>query len=254
MASAAKSDLLTTLGSDGTADAMAFVADHQLAVRWVIDQQPRHLVIDFERALVEPLAPERAPAEGTGKLLTSDTRAGRIAVPKAGSIEVRPPASTKVLKRLERAGKFPLVKWLDDDTLLSSRGEVLNRWAVATGKPKKFKCHDDVHFVATTPALLAACNKEGVISIFDARQPRRLVCVRPAANGWLAFDDAGAWDASEGFTRGAELSWSDAKSTAFVPGEGFGWLELNQFPLTRVVPARGGQTKGLLALATAGRW
>ncbi|MFZ5445180.1 MAG: hypothetical protein ACOZQL_34640 [Myxococcota bacterium] len=90
--------------------------------------------------------------------------------------------------------------------------------------------------------------------LFDARTPKRLAAVRPTPAGWLAFDDTGAWDASEGFTRGAELAWSDAKSIAFVPGTGFGWLELNAFPLTRVEKATGGRTPGLLALRTAGRW
>jgi hypothetical protein len=174
-------------------------------------------------------------------------------LPAEGFIEIK--QGKRVVKRLERAGKFPRVRWLDEDTLFSARGEVLNRWTISSGKARKFKCHDDVTHVAVTAALLAACNKEGVISLFDARKPKRLVCVRPLLDGaWIAFDDTGAWDASPGFTRGVELSWSDAKSTAFIPGTGFGWLELNQFPLTRLVASTAGRTPGLLALRTAGRW
>lgn len=232
---------------------MAFIADHQLAARWAFhDQTSLTLLVDLELGAV--VRAEHAVPEHAGKLLTSHAAGGLLAVPKAGSIELRNPDSAKTVNALTRAGKFPVVRWLDEQTLFSSRGEVLNRWNVKTGKPQKFKCHDDVTHVATTPALLAAHNKEGVISVFDARRPRRLVCVRPTREGWLAFDDLGAWDASPGFTRGAELSWSDAKSTAFVPEVGFGWLELNQFPLTRVVAAKAGRTPGLLALRTAGRW
>lgn len=247
-------EALATSYDDGSASAMAFVADHQLALTWAFpaDQDSIELLIDLERAEV---VPRRASlAAGAGKLLSSHAHQGLLAVPMAGSIELRRADSTKVVKRFERTGKFPSVRFLDDETLFSSRGEVLNRWNLKTGKAQKFKCHDDVTFVATTPALLAACNKEGVISLFDARKPKRLVCVRPTRDGWLAFDDTGAFDASEGFSRGVELSWSDAKSTAFVPGTGFGWLELNQFPLTRVVAPTGGRTRGLLALRTTGRW
>lgn len=232
---------------------MAFIADHQLALSWSFaDQTTARLLVDLEHAAVFPS--DHVVAESAGKLLPSHSAGGLLAVSKAGSIELRRPDSAKTVKALPRAGKFPVVRWLDAQTLLSSRGEVLNRWNVETGKPHKFKCHDDVTHVASTPALLAAHNKEGVISIFDARTPKRLVCVRPTRDGWLAFDDLGAWDASPGFTRGAELSWSDAKSTAFVPDVGFGWLELNEFPLTRIAAAKGGRTPGLLALRTAGRW
>lgn len=247
-----KGELLLGAYEDGTASAMAFVADQLLSVAWRLrEEKPVSLVIDLESSQVTS---GKQLADGGELLEAHESPRGREALPGEGFIQIK--QGKKIVKKLERTGKFPRVRWLDEDTLFSSRGEVLNRWKVSTGKAQKFKCHDDVTHVATTPALLAACNKEGVISIFDARKPERLVCVRPTLKGeWLAFDDTGAWDASAKFDgRGVELSWSDAKSTAFVPDTGFGWLELNQFPLTRIVASKAGRTPGLLALRTAGRW
>ncbi|MFT3708950.1 MAG: hypothetical protein QM817_14975 [Archangium sp.] len=252
MAKTPKSELLLTAYEDGSASAMAFVADQLLSVAWrVREEKPIALVIDLESSRVSR---GKALPVGGDLLHGHESPRGREALPGEGFIQIK--QGKKVVKKLERTGKFPRVRWLDEDALFSSRGEVLNRWKVSTGKAQKFKCHDDVTHVASTAALLAACNKEGVISLFDARKLRRLVCVRPALDGsWIAFDDTGAWDASEDFDgRGVELSWSDAKSTAFVPGTGFGWLELNAFPLTRVVASTGAKTPGLLALRTAGRW
>lgn len=249
----AKADLLLTAYEDGSASAMAFVADQLLCVAWTVrDEKPIALTLDLEASTV--VRSKTLPETRSGALLHGEDRFGHLATPGAGFITVT--KGEKQVRKFERTGKFPRVRWLDGDTLYSSRGEVLNRWSLKSGKAHKFKCHDDVTHVASTPALLAACNKEGVISIFDARKPKRLVCVRPALDGsWIAFDDTGAWDASAKFDgRGVELSWSDAKSTAFVPDTGFGWLELNQFPLTRIVAPKAGRTPGLIALRTAGKW
>lgn len=244
-----KASLLATSFDDGRASAMEFVADHQLALAWTVQEgAPRPLLVDLELGAVMP--GRALPKPKRGELLLSHANDKRVA--SAG-----PDGLVIDGKKVPRAGKTTAVRWADDGGSVFSASrwsEVLNRWSVPGFKAQKFKCWDRATHVACTPALLAVQNKEGVVIFFDARKPKRLVAVRPTPTGWLAFDDGGAWDASEGFTRGAELSWSDAKSIAFVPGTGFGWLELNQFPLTRVVKATGGKTPGLLALRTAGRW
>ncbi len=84
---------------------------------------------------------------------------------------------------------------------------------------------------------------------FDARTAQPLVYLRTTLTGWIVFRDDGAWDASVGDPRGVELSWSDAKSRAFIPSVGFGVLERNRLPMTRIEPARKGRTPGLLALS-----
>lgn len=248
-----KQSRLVTRYVDGGATGLAFIADHQLALRYVPEgRKPLGLLVDLELSAVVPL--KRAPDDGEGALAQTHEHQGAEAVAGDGVIELR--GKPGAVRQLLRAGKRGLaVRWADDgETLFSASTEVLNRWNPKTGKAQKFKCHDRATHVATTPALIAAQNKEGVICFFDARTGARLVCVRPTGDGWLAFDDTGAFDASAGFGRGAELSWTDAKSTAFVPGEGFGWLELNRFPLSRVVAPTGGKTPGLLALRTKGRW
>jgi hypothetical protein len=247
-----KHSLLITL-LDGTATSLTFLAAHQLLLAYEKEGAPaRSLLIDFEESRVLPSAAK--PPKLGGRLLHETEGDALAAVSGDGTIEVRSKKG-KVVKRLERAGKHPVLRFSDDEaSLFSSATEVLNRWNLKTGKAQKYKCHARVTHVATIGNLLAAQNKEGVISIFDLARTKRLVCVRPAADGWLAFADDGAWDSSEGNTRGVELSWTDAKSTAFVPDQGFGWLELNQFPMSRVVPAKQGRVKGLIALRTAGYW
>jgi hypothetical protein len=74
----------------------------------------------------------------------------------------------------------------------------------------------------------------------------RLVALRIARDGWIAFADDGAFDTSAGFARGVELSWSDARSRAFVPDVGFGWLALNALPLSEITASTAGRTPGLL--------
>jgi hypothetical protein len=244
--------LLTRYG-DGWAVGLAFLDAHQLLLAFEPKREARpvSLLIDFEESRVLP-SKAKAP-RASGELLSEASGAGLEARAEGGAIEVR--KQGKRVKRLERAGKHPrLLLSASGDSVFSSATEVLNRWNLKTGKAQKYKCHDKATHVATIGNLLAAQNKEGVICLFDLAKGKRLVCVRPAANGWLAFADDGAWDSSEGFTRGAELSWTDAKSTAFVPDQGFGWLELNRFPLSRVVPPKAGRVKGLIALRTAGYW
>jgi hypothetical protein len=68
---------------------------------------------------------------------------------------------------------------------------------------------------------------------------------------WLAGSNARA--STRGLTGGVELSWTDARSTAFVPGVGFGRLALNQLPLTEVRPSTRGRTPGLLGERISGR-
>jgi hypothetical protein len=105
-----------------------------------------------------------------------------------------------------------------------------------------------VTHVATSSRLIAAQNKEGVLTIFDATSGARCVTMRIAHDGWLAFNDSGGFDRSAGFTRGVELSWTDARSSAFVPELGIGRLLLNQLPLVDIGP-QPRQMTGLLALA-----
>lgn len=235
---------------------MHFSADHLLTLSWAVgDEVPKGLTVDLEQACV--VASTLAP-KGAGEFLTEHRFENQVArmVPGEEGVGHELVLAGRVTT-LVGAGKHPYFRWADDGGSLFSRarsGEVLNRWNVKVMKAQKFKCFDRATLVACTPTLVAAHNKEGVVSFFDARKPKRLVSVRPTPSGWLAFDDTGAWDASDGFTRGVELSWSDAKSTAFVPGVGFGWLELNAFPLTRVVASTGMRTPGLLALKTSGRW
>jgi hypothetical protein len=150
--------------------------------------------------------------------------------------------------RLERAGKHPRLR-LDDggETLYSSATEVLSRWDLRTGScTRKYKCYDRATHVASTHTLVVAQNKEGVICFFDRASGARRVSLRIAPEGWIAFDDDGAWDASPELTRGVELSWSDARSTAFVPDVGFGTLVFNKLPLTEVRASTRSRTPGLL--------
>ncbi len=251
-----KTDLLVTRYSDGAARELAFLDAHQLFLGFApTDEDPTvPLLIDFEASRVLP-APKKTKAPQTGVLGSLATHEGLTAESaEGGAIEVRT-ARGRLVKRLERAGKWPMVRFADDGaSLFSCATEVLNRWDLKTGKAQKFKCHDRVTHVACIGQLVAVQNKEGVVCLFDARTSTRLVCVRPTLKGWIAFADDGAWDSSEGFTRGVELSWTDAKSTAFVPGEGFGWLEHNRFPMTRVQAPTAGRTPGLIALRTTGFW
>ena len=156
--------------------------------------------------------------------------------------------------RLDRAGKHPRLR-LDDggETLYSSASEVLSCWDLRSGRcSRKFKCHDRATHVAATDALVVAQNKEGVVCFFDRASGARRVSLRVAPAGWIAFDDDGAWDCSPGFTRGVELSWTDARSTAFVPDVGFGRLVFNQLPLTEIRAAKRGRTPGLLRARISG--
>lgn len=248
-----KPTLLVTRYSDGAARGMGFLDAHQLLLHYAVDDEAdgQPLLIDFEESRV---VASKAQPKQTGAL-GYDAKHRELTVESDdGELEVRG-AKGKLVKRLVRAGKRPLVGFSDDGSALySSATEVLNRWNLKTGRAQKYKCHDRVTHVAAIGGLLAAQNKEGVISLFDAGRGKCLVSVRPAADGWLAFADDGAWDSSPGFKRGVELSWTDAKSTAFVPGQGFGWLELNRFPLTRVVAPKLGRVSGLIALRTTGYW
>lgn len=274
-----KASLLVTRYVDGAAAGLSFIASHQLLLDFEQDDGERvPLMIDLEESTVRPAA--KAPEQHAGSLAGCDVLDGLAAVATymAGEIEIRKGAVVrgarraertdknrqlrdrlitlgKVVRKFERAGKLPSVRFADDGaSVFSSATEVLNRWDLKTGKAQKLKCYDRATHVAATGGLIAAQNKEGVVCFFDADRGTRLVSVRPTVKGWIAFADDGAWDCSTGFTRGVELSWTDAKSTAFIPGQGFGRLELNQFPLNVTVPVNGGKTRGLLALRTAGRW
>lgn len=256
MGAAKKTSLLVTRYSDGAAREFAFLHAHQLFLGFAkTDEDPSvPLLIDFEESRVLP-APKKTRVPETGALGSQAALDGLTAESTgSGVIEVRS-GTGKLVRRLEKAGKRPLLRFADGGaSLFSSATEALNLWSLKNGKAQKFKCHDRVTHVASIGQLIAAQNKEGVVSLFDARRGTRLVCVRPMLTGWIAFADDGAWDCSEGFTRGVELSWTDAKSTAFVPGEGFGWLELNRFPMTRVEAPTAGKTPGLIALRTRGFW
>jgi hypothetical protein len=274
-----KTRKLATRYEDGAARGLAFIASQQLALSWgVRDEEPTvALLLDLEESRVLPAA--KPPAMHAGALGPADMLNGLAAIATTeGELEVRKPAgiksakradptdanaklrdrlatSGKAVRRFTRAGKYPHVRFADDgSSLFSASNEVLTRWDLKTGKAKKVKCHARPTHLAATQDLLAVATAEGLVCLFDPDRGTRLVCVRPTLKGWLAFDDDGAWDESPGFGRGAELSWTDAKSTAFVPDVGFGWLELNQFPLSRIVPATAGRTPGLLALRTKGRW
>ena len=254
---------------DGAAQGLDFLDAHQLLLffKKVDADRPVRLMIDFEESRVFP-ALSSVQVAGFGSLHHGSAAVEGLEAEvileseeNGPAIEIRrevPPESARrgrLVRRIERAGRNPMIGFsAEGKSLYSSATEVLSRWNLETGRAQKFKCHDRVTHVATIGRLLAAQNRQGVISIFDATRRRRLICVRPTLDGWIAFADDGAWDCSEGFTRGVELSASDAKSTAFIPGEGFGWLENNHFPLTRVIPPRAGRCRGLIALRTAGFW
>jgi hypothetical protein len=158
-------------------------------------------------------------------------------------------AKSQLVRTITRTGKQPWHRLSDDGTsLLYSSGPTLHRVEVASGtRTHSYRCFDRVTHVAERGSLLVAHNKEGVLHFFDARTARPLVYLRVALTGWIAFRDDGAWDASVDNPRGVELSWSDAKSRAFVPSVGFGVLEFNRLPMEQIEPSQAGRTPGLLA-------
>lgn len=212
--------------------------------------------------------------DGDGALGWCDVVSGRAALTGESAIEVRDIGKTakpqratgdvniddvtrdkcaklgRVVKRIERAGRYPRVRLSDDGSaVFASASEVLSVFDVKSGKcTRKVKCWDKVTHVANHSELIAAQNKEGVICLFADDDAKKRISLRLAPEGWLAFADDGAFDCSDGFARGVELSWTDARSFAFMPGKGVGKLELNRLPLVDVVTAKRGRTPGLLAL------
>jgi hypothetical protein len=271
-----KARALVTRYVDGAARAIGFREPHQLDLLYVAKEHdaPRTVRVDMRTGEVTEMAPAVTTDPDAGALGACDFLGARgaFAVDAGRAIEVRDDASFAggeratltvanadlrdqlarrgaLVCRLERVGKHPWLR-LDDggETLYTSANEVLSRWDLRAGRCiRKYKCFDRPTHVASTNALVVAQNKEGVVCFFDRATGVRRVALRIAPEGWIAFDDDGAWDASPGFTRGVELSWSDARSTAFVPAVGFGNLEANRLPLTAVRATARGKTPGLLA-------
>ena len=265
---------LVTRYRDGAAVGMRFTEPHPLDLAYEDrdGEPPRPIRIDFRAGVVSADASIVAP--GMAALGNFDQVAGVAAVVGTGaSIEVyassreelrAEPTSagrgntakiaslldpSRLLQRFTRMGKRPRLRLSDDGTtLFTSATEVLNCCDIGSGKIRKLRCFDQVTHVATSTHLIAAQNKEGVLTIFDATTGARCVTMRLAHDGWLAFDDNGGFDRSTGFTRGVELSWTDARSSAFVPELGVGRLLFNQFPLVDIGP-QPHQVTGLLALA-----
>ncbi len=270
---------LVTRYCDGAAVGMRFAEPHLLDLAYVDcdGQPPRPIRIDFRAGTVSADASNVAP--GMAALGDFDQVAGVAAIVGTGaSIEVyasghevhRPNAPeatdagnanratiasalapSRLLQRFTWMGKPPKLQLrLSDDgtTLFRSATEVLNCCDIASGKIRKLRCFDRVTHVASSTHLIVAQNKEGVLTIFDATSGARCVTIRIAHDGWLAFDDNGGFERSAGFTRGVELSWTDARSSAFVPELGIGTFCRNQVPLFDIGP-KPCHVTGLLALA-----
>ncbi len=250
--------VLVTRYRDGAAVGMRFTDPHLLDLAYVDrdGQPPRPIRIDFKAGTVSADASNVAP--GSAALGDVDQVAGVAAIISTGaSIEVYASSReahrantsesgehtgagsanratiaaaldpSRLLQRFTRMGKPPKLQLrLSDDgaTLFTSATEVLNCCDIGSGKIRKLRCFDRVTHVATSTHLIAAQNKEGVLTIFDATSGTRCVTMRIAHDGWLTFDDNGGFDRSAGFTRGIELSWTDARSSAFVPELGIGVL------------------------------
>jgi hypothetical protein len=260
-----KASMLVTRYVDGAAVGMLFSAPHVLDLAYVDREgkSPRPVRIDFQAGTVS--ADGSVVALGTGALNNSHAVAGIAAIATNAGADVYAIASAshdtdisaaiaagRLLQHFTRMGKRPQLQVrLSDDgsTLFTSATDVLNRCNIATGKVQKLRCFDRVTHMAASPRFIAAQNKEGVLTIFDAASNQRCLTLRIAHDGWLAFDDKCRFDRSPGFTRGIELSWTDARSQAFVPELGLGTLPLNQFPLVDVdVDAPPSHVPGLLQL------
>ncbi len=273
---------LVTRYCDGAAVGMRFAEPHLLDLAYVDrdGQPPRPIRIDFRTGSV-CAAPSLAPP-GSGELADVDQVAGVAAiVGTGGSIEVYASLSenhgantresseqsgarrgttakiasalapSRLLQRFTRMGKPPKLQLrLSDDgtTLFTSATEVLNCCDIASGNIRKLRCFDRVTHVASSTHLIVAQNKEGVLTIFDATSGARCVTIRIAHDGWLAFDDNGGFERSSGFPRRFELSWTDVRSSAFVPELGIGTFCRNQVPLFDIGP-KPCHVTGLLALA-----
>jgi hypothetical protein len=266
-----KHDVLMARYPDGACHALQFLGQNELAFgyRASDDGPATSLVLDLTTgAITEATAPI---ADGEGKLGYSDAvgALGTAIASDLRGIELRAlaervtrrtigddvdsadklRAQSQLVRTIARTGRAPLHRLSDDGaSLLYSSGPKLERVEVASGsRTHSYRCFDRATHVAERGSLLVAHNKEGVLHFFDARTARPLVYLRVALTGWIAFRDDGAWDASVDNPRGVELSWSDAKSRAFVPSVGFGVLEHNRLPMVQIEPVEGGRTPGLLA-------
>jgi hypothetical protein len=261
---------------DGAGRGIAFLDGTRLAIAYARKDGEKSTtwIVDLRDGTVTKAKAKGAVMDGEGALGWCDVVAGRAALTGEAAIEVRDLGKNaktnratgdvtvddvtrercaklgRALKRIERAGKYPRLRLSDDGAVVhASASDVLSVFDVKTGKcTRKVKCWDKVTHVAAHEGMLAAQNKEGVVCLFADDDAKKRISLRLASEGWLAFADDGAYDCSDGFSRGIELSWTDARSFAFTPDVGVGKLDLNMLPLVDVVACKRGRTPGLLAL------
>jgi hypothetical protein len=270
-----KHDVLMVRYGDGACSSLQFLSDTRLAFgyRSSDDEPAKGFELDLTSGeFIETLS---APSESCGCVGYGDAVGTVAAVIAEGlrGIELRSLAAAGAARAIAedmqqaselrrrsqlrltiaRTGKLPMLRMTDSgEALWFSATSQLKRADVASGKVlETYACFDRINLVAERGSLLVAQSKEGLLHFFDARTAAPLVYLRFTLRGWIAFRGDGAWDASHESTRGVELSWNDSRSTAFVPGVGFGVLEGNQLPLAEVWPAVGDRSPGLLARSLA---